>query len=166
VSGVAEVRSGECTLCLECTRVCERAQALTLSPARLDWRLPGWALVLPLGLALAAGLLTAEWVAFASFQRTYSSAPVQSPATAVFTVDGVRCVDTAQMAAAQLDEVEGVLTLTAHASDRLLRITYDSAVTGPEAILQALEGPVFEEKSGAFLFNVFHVLEIAVEPAE
>ena len=166
VSAVTEVRSGECTLCLECTRVCDRARALTLQPARLDRPLPGWFLVLPLAFAVAAGLLTAEWVVFASFQRTYSTAQPRSTASALFTVDGVRCVDTAQMAAAQLDEVAGVLTLTAHASDRQLRITYDPAQTGPEAIRQALEGPVLEEKSGAFLFNVFRVLEIAPEPAQ
>ncbi|MBI4868123.1 MAG: 4Fe-4S binding protein [Candidatus Wallbacteria bacterium] len=165
ISKVDEVRSGECTLCLECTRVCGRRQALTLAPAGSLRRLPGWSLALVLAIAIAFGLGTARRVAFASYQRTYSNAPARSPSTAVFTVDGVRCVDTATLAASQLDELEGVLSLEAHASDHILRVTYDALSVDPAAIREAFESPVYDASSGAFLFNVFHVRDVTVVPA-
>lgn len=161
VSSQREVVSGECTLCLDCVDACGQTSALTLEPARLPWPLPAWCVAVILGVATLGGLLTAEHVAFASYQRSYTDRPASGARTVTMVVQGVRCVDTAKLAADQLDGLPGVVSLTAHASDRRLTITYDPQATGPGRIRAALEGPVHDKTSNAFLFNVFRVLTTA-----
>lgn len=165
VSRLSEVRSGECTLCLDCVAACGDNRALTLAPARLHWKTPGWVVAMILVIATAGGLATAEQISFASYQRVYGVGEGEEK-TITFIVDGVRCVDTAMLAAGQLEGVAGVLSLTAHASDRRLQISYDAKGTNPQKIRASLEGPVFDKRSNVFLFNVFRVVRIEYHSTE
>jgi len=90
------------------------------------------------------------------------AAPAPGAATrqVVFIVQGVRCVDTAERAAQQLAAVPGVIRFTAWAARARVEVTYDPAATTTSALQEALEGPVYNEQTGEFLFGVFAVREI------
>lgn len=112
-------------------------------------------------LAAAAGLGAARFLEAPSVTRDFPCEGCgASLPTAVFVVDGIRCVDTAERAAAQLDGLHGVRRYVAYASRNRAEVTFDPALTGPEAIRKALEGPVFDEESQTFLFGVFNVVEM------
>lgn len=152
------VVSGECTLCLECTSACGAKGALRVEAAVLKRRVPGWSLWVLLAAATAAGVAWADVVTLSSYERQLRDGQPLSPRKATMTVDGVRCVDTAKTAAAQLEDLEGVFFVRARAGERLLEVTYDAATTSPQAVQEAIEGPVLDETSGAFVFGVFRVL--------
>jgi polyferredoxin len=164
VSRAPVVRSGECTLCLECVSACREQRALALRPARPARQVSAWSIVVLLGVGAAAGLVAAEAVAFPSYERGYGHAEIDDSQTVILVVDGVRCVDTAKRAAAQLEHVPGVVALTARAADRELEIVYDPNTTGIEELSRAIEGPVYDERNSEFLFGVFRVESIAEEP--
>lgn len=162
ISGATAIRSGECTLCLECVSACDTSQALTLTPGGLPrWRLPGWSVACLLVLATTGGLLAAEVVDFPTYERTYVSdaAPPAATGSVTFIVDGVRCRDTAHRAADQL-AVVGVVRLVAYGADHRLDITYDPRETSPESLRAVIEGPVYDAESGEFHFHVYRVTEV------
>jgi len=162
VAGREAVTSGECTLCLECSRACGERGALTLSAGRV--RVPAWALVALLAAGTVAGLVAAEHVAFASVRRTYQAASADADLRRVsFDVDGVRCVDTAGIAAGQLAATPGAVAFTAFAADHRVTIEYDARHTDPDRLQKALEGPVWDARTGEFRFGVFKVREILPE---
>ncbi len=78
----------------------------------------------------------------------------------VFVVSGVRCVDTAEGAARQFAEVPGVLSFTAYASRGRVEVAYDAAVVGVPALIEAIEGPVYDESTQEFRFGVYVVREV------
>jgi hypothetical protein len=84
--------------------------------------------------------------------------------TVEFLVDGVKCVDTARRAASTLEELPGLQRYVAYASRNRVEITFDPELIGVAQLREALEGPVFDEVSGAYLFNVFEVIEIDGKP--
>jgi hypothetical protein len=79
-------------------------------------------------------------------------------------VVGVKCVDTAQRAASALEELPGLYHFVAYASRNRVEVTFDPARLGVAQIHEALEGPVYDEPSGEFLFNQFEVIEIDGKP--
>ncbi len=166
VSRTRHVASGECTLCMECTSACGTSGALRVETGHAPRRVPRWSVLLLLGVATAAGLAGAGAVTLPSYERVFREGAPSSPRALAMTIDGVRCVDTAKKAAAQLEGLQGVFFVRARAADRLLEVTYDSAMTSPQAISEAIEGPVFEEATGAFLFGVFRVLDAVGGPLE
>ena len=162
VADVAAVTSGECTLCLECQRACGKQGALEVRAGR--WRAPGWSLALWLAVATVAGLLAADHVAFASVERRFAEADASATlARVTFDVEGVRCVDTSKMAAEQLATTPGAVRFTAFAADHRVTILYDSRTTTPQRLRQALEGPVWNARTGEFRFGVFRVLATVSE---
>jgi polyferredoxin len=150
VSGVDSVRSGECTLCLECVAACDKVHAISLP-------IPGWSIAILLVLGTAGGLLAAEAVAFPTYERRF--APDEGTIeTVTFTVEGVRCRDTAITAVDRLEGVEGVAAAVAYAADGRLDIMYDTERSSPEAIQEALEtGFVHDESTGEFWFQRYKV---------
>jgi hypothetical protein len=107
------------------------------------------------------GIGGARLFAAPSVVRDFGAAPPGAATRqVVFIVQGVRCVDTAERAARQLAEAPGVIRFTAWAARARVEVTYDPAVTTASALQEALEGPVYDEQTGEFLFGVFAVREM------
>ena len=154
-----EVRSGECTLCLDCVEACGEARALSLRPAGLrGLRVPGPAVAALVVAMTLGGLVAADLVAFPSYSRTYVAPASTSVQRVTLVIDGLRCVDTARQVAAQLDGRPGVVSLTAYAADHEAEIAYDPSAIGVAALIEAIEGPVLDERSGEFLFHLYRVI--------
>jgi len=115
-------------------------------------------------LSVLAGLGMARLFAIPSvtleFPASGDSGHSSSIQTTVFLVDGLQCVKSARMAGSTLEDIPGVLLFVAYASRNRAEITFDAAVTDPQAIREAMEGPAYEEETGQFLFNMYKVLEI------
>ena len=73
-------------------------------------------------------------------------------------------MDTALRAASTLEESPGVLRFVAYASRNRVEVTYDPGQIGVTELRETLEGPVFDEESGEFLFGSFEVIEIDGKP--
>ncbi len=130
-------------------------------------RVPTWIIPLLIVVLTVLALAGARLFAIPSLTIDLVAAGEPLPDGAgrvVLLVDGVKCVDTAQQAAVNLGELPGVLRYVAYASRNRVEITYDPSVTGLPAIREAIEGPVFEEESGEFLFDLFNVIEIDGRP--
>jgi copper chaperone CopZ len=112
-------------------------------------------------LCAVLGLGGARFLAAPSVVRDLSSVPPGGGlAVAVFTVEGLKCVDTAERAAAQLEGVPGVVRFTAYASRNRAEIAFDPAIASVDGIRKAIEGPVHDKESGEYLFGVYSVIEI------
>jgi ferredoxin/copper chaperone CopZ len=159
VSGLEQVRSGECTLCMECTAACPAPGALRLQTARRP--LSAWAVPVMLLLLAAAGVAGGSAIAIPSFSRHYdTSTSPDGTRRVTMVVDGIRCVDTARKAAAQLEGVAGVRRFTAYASRGEATIEYDGTSTDVDELRRAIEGPVHDEASGRYIFHAYTVLEV------
>ncbi len=161
VSTAGDVRSGECTMCLECESACPASGALTLAVPR-SRRALHW-LVVPLVVlsAVAFGYAGGNLFALPSFARDYSPlSEATKPAEVRFVVRGVRCVDTAKLAASVFEGVPGVVSFVAYASRGEVVVTYDAGRTDIGRLVKRLQGPVYMEASGEFVFRVFHVLSV------
>lgn len=124
-------------------------------------RTPVWIVPVLLVVCTAAGVSGSRLLEAPSVTRTWQAAgPHAGSRTSVFVVSGVKCVDTAERAAGQLDGLSGVQQLAAFASRARLDVTYDPAVLDAAAIRAALEGPVLEPATGAFLFGLYRVIEM------
>ena len=120
------------------------------------WIVP--ALIVACTAAAAGG---ARLFAAPSVTREFAAAAQGSaPRRVVFVVSGVRCVDTAEGAARQFAEVPGVLSFAAYASRGRVEVTYDAAVADVPALIEAIEGPVYDEATQEFRFGVYIVREV------
>lgn len=122
------------------------------------WIVPGLVILLT-----AAGLSAARLFAIPSLALDFSVDEAmgrESTQTAVFLVDGLKCVDTARRAASTLKGLPGVIRYVAYASHNRVEITFDPARINIEALREAIEGPVYDEEAGRVLFHLFKVLEI------
>jgi hypothetical protein len=128
-------------------------------------RLPGWTVPILVVAVAAASLAGARLLAFPSLSVEFRAPTPGSPTTvAVFLVDGVRCVDTAQQAAGALKDTDGVLRFVAYASRNRVDVTFDPDVCSVEMVRDALEGPILDGASGSFMFGLFRVIEIDGRP--
>ncbi len=128
-------------------------------------RAPAWIIPALVVACTAAGVGGSKLVVAPSLVREYAAGATQATApadarTSQFVVKGVKCVDTAERAAKQLDEVAGVLKLTAYASRARLEVTYDPAQVDAAALREAIEAPVHDEASGEYLFGLYEVIEM------
>jgi hypothetical protein len=118
-------------------------------------------------LAAALGLGAARFLEAPSFTKDYPCEGCGAGyRTAVFVVDGIKCVDTAERAASQLDGLKGVRHYVAYASQNRAEVVYDPDLTGPEAIQKAMEGPVYDAETQTFLYRQFRVVEMNGEGLE
>lgn len=118
-------------------------------------------------LAALAGLGGAKLFAIPSVEIGFPEAEEGAAAggrTVELLVDGVKCVDTARRAASALEGLPGIYRYVAYASRNRVEITYDPDRLDTMQIREALEGPIFDEQSGEFLFAVFEVIEIDGRP--
>lgn len=133
-------------------------------------RAPAWIIPVLVVAFAAAGVGGAKLVVAPSLTRAYAdAAPGSATRTSVFVVEGVKCVDTAERAARQLEGVPGVLSLEAFASRARVEVTYDAALVDAEAIRDAFEGPVHEPATGEYLFGLYTVIEMdgrKIEPED
>jgi copper chaperone CopZ len=124
-------------------------------------KIPRWIVPMLVLVAAGAGIGGARLFAAPSFTKEFSALGATArPATVRMTVRGLKCVDTARSVAGQLDGVPGVIRYVAHASRNEAQVTYDPARTSPEAIAEAIEGPVFVPETGEILFHQYEVLSI------
>ena len=165
ISTSEELRSGECTLCLECTHACRvKAQPLTLHASSRS-RSPINQAVIPalLGLAILAGVVGGNLIAIPSYSRTFADTGVVSAEdqrSTTLEVSGVHCVNTARRVSKQVEGVPGVLQVTAFASNHEIVIEYDADAVGVDELVRAIEGPVFDVERNMFFFQVFQVIAI------
>ena len=108
----------------------------------------------------AMGLGGARFLAAPSIIRDYAAPPAGGGAVTVFKVRGMKCVDTAKAAAAQLEGVPGVVRFTAYASRHTAEIAYDPSAATVGILRKAIEGPVHDPETGEYIFGVYSVLEI------
>lgn len=158
-SSAPAVVSGECTLCLECRAACPTQGSLSVS-APAGAVLPSWVIPLALVVLTAAGVAGGRAFALPSYTHEYAAAASGERDTVTLVVQGVRCVDTAARAAAQLEGLPGVLALVAYASRNELKVDYAPALVGLDDIRAALEGPVHDPVTGEYHFHMFEVLEV------
>lgn len=122
----------------------------------------GWGWI-PVAVVLAAalGIGAARFAVVPSYERAFAAAPASaSLVRSTFKVRGLKCVDTAERVAQQLDGVKGVAHFTGFASQRRAVIQYDPAQVTPRELVDAIEGPVYDEESGMITFGDFKVLEV------
>jgi hypothetical protein len=123
-------------------------------------RVSPWIVPALLILAAALGLGGARHLAAPSFTRDYAAAGGARVETVRFVVGGLKCVDTARQLAEQFADEPGVLRCVAYASRNEAQVTYDAAVTDPQALRAAIEGPLVDEASGQILFHQFEVVSL------
>jgi hypothetical protein len=130
-------------------------------------KVPNW-IVPALVVALAlAGLGGAKLFAIPSLELEFQDTGLEAGSrtdTVELLVDGVRCVDTARRAASTLEDLPGVYRFVAYASRNRLEISYDPELLEIDQLVESLEGPVYDEESGEFLFHLFEVIEIDGRP--
>jgi hypothetical protein len=113
------------------------------------------------------GLAAARLIAIPSLEVDYpmaEGADRSSVRVVTFLIDGVKCVDTASQAASTLEDLAGVRSFVAYASRNRVDVSHDPALVGVEELREALEGPVFDEESGEFIFGAFAIVEIDGKP--
>lgn len=138
-----------------------RAPANRAPADRAPVKVPAWVVPALVVACAAAGVGSARLFAAPSVVRDYAPVPTGiSSRTAVFVVEGVRCVDTAEAVARQLVDVPGAFRLTAWASRAKVEVVFDPAAVSPAALAEALEGPVLDEATGEYRFGVYAVREI------
>jgi ferredoxin len=161
VATATDVTSGECTLCLECTQVCPAKGALTVASIGSSRAWPG--LVVPLAILVLtlAGLYGGRIYAIPSYSKDYQADPSPTQLKEVrLKVKGVRCVDTAKMAATVFDGMDGIIRYTAYASRNDVVVVYDAALTDVATIVKLIQGPVYLPAAEEFVFHIYDVLEI------
>jgi copper chaperone CopZ len=120
---------------------------------------PSW-IVPALVVAFAAlGVGGAKLLAVPSVVKEFPGQSTSGLRVTTLVVEGVKCVDTAERAAAQLEGVQGVARFTAYASRNRVEVAFDPSKTSPEVISEALEGPVYDPASGEYQFGVYRVVE-------
>lgn len=123
-------------------------------------RVPPWTVPLLVLLCAALGLAGARFLVRPSVVLDLAQAPSDADLrTTVLVVGGLFCVDTAERAAGQLDGLPGVFRFTAFASRNRAEVLYDPAVATVESIRKAIEGPIYDKKTGEFLFGLYRVVE-------
>ncbi len=161
VSTAVEVRSGECTLCLECQAACPSRDTLRVAPVlRPAATVPAGILPAVLVVLTVAGVAGSRAFALPSYQEQYSEVQPGDTRTVRMTVSGVRCVDTAERAAAQLRGQDGVVSLVAYASRNEIEVTFDPRATDAAALRGALEAPAYDPETSEYVFHAFEVLEV------
>ncbi|HOB53351.1 MAG TPA: heavy-metal-associated domain-containing protein [Acidobacteriota bacterium] len=123
---------------------------------------PWWIPAVVLLLALL-GIGSASLVAVPSYTRDFrpaAAAGAVGQRTAVLLIEGLRCVDTAERAAVQLEGAPGIIRFEAFASRNRAEVTYDPSRTGPAAIIRAIESPVYNEATGEVAFGVYRVVDV------
>jgi len=125
--------------------------------------------IVPLLIVLltVAGLGAARLIAIPSVELDFSDAEgdTAAPTREVsLLVDGVKCVDTALQAGSTLESLPGMKRFVAYASHNRVEVIYDPSRVDVEEIREALEGPVFDEETGEFLFGLYRIVEIDGKP--
>ncbi|HPQ38951.1 MAG TPA: hypothetical protein PLV45_01130 [bacterium] len=124
-------------------------------------KLPRWIIPVVIVILTVAAVQGSKFIRIPSAEMEVSEEiPGTEPVRGVFIVEGVTCRDTAVSAMENAAAVDGVLRLTAYASHNRIDVAYDPARTGPQAIRSAIEGPVYQENTGEFVFNLYRVVEI------
>ena len=127
-----------------------------------QWIVPALIVVLTL-----AGLGAARLIAIPSVTLGFDGSDAPGPSrTVVLLVDGVKCVDTARAAASALEDLPGPRRFVAFASRNRVEVTFNPEQIGVESLVEALEGPIFDEETGEFLFGLYEVVEIDGRPVE
>lgn len=132
-------------------------------------RAPAWLVPVLVVASAAGGVAGARLAVAPSIVREYApaGAAAATAQTSVFVVKGVKCVDTAERAAKQLDGMAGLQRLEAFASRARLEVTYDPALVDAAALRDALEAPVHDAATGEYLFGLYEVVEmdgVKIEP--
>ena len=127
-------------------------------------RAPAWVIPLLVVVFSAGGVAGSRLLVAPSLVREYAAAGAPDGAaalrTSVLVVKGVKCVDTAERAARQLDGLAGVRRLEAFASRARLEITFDPTLVDAATLREALEAPVHEPATGEYLFGLYEVIEM------
>lgn len=167
VHAESDLRSGECTLCLDCVSACSGASALSLGCAGRGAAVSAVALPAAVAAAVALGVIGGSAFSLPSYSKTYEHTPGMSrPATATLVVKGVRCVDTARLASTVFDRYPGVARFTAYASRNEVVLDYDAQILSPADLVRKLQGAVYIPAADEYVFRVYKVLSVDGAPME
>lgn len=165
VATSTDVTSGECTLCLECTQVCPAQGALSLAApgSRRAW--PRLLVPVALVVLVAAGIYGGKLYAIPSYAKEFAKVETAVELREVrLKVKGVRCVDTAILAATVFEGWDGVVSFTAYASRNDVVVVYDASKIDAAMIVKIVQGPVYMPSVDEYVFKVYEVLEIDGKP--
>lgn len=121
---------------------------------------PAWVVPVLVVAFAALGIGGARFLVVPSVVKDYPGAAASGLRVTTMVVEGVKCVDTAERAAAQFEGVPGVARFTAYASRNRVEVAFDPSRTSPAALREALEGPVYDPATGEFLFGIYRVVEM------
>jgi len=164
VSKSKDIVSGECTLCLECTKNCPVNGALELRLPKTKSKIPAWVLPILIVLVISIGVQSANYIRIPSAEMSFAEKTGTKLTRAVFIVDGVTCRDTAMSVMNNLKSAKGIYSAIAYASHSRIDVEFDPLVTGSGKIVKLMEDPVYIEATGEFLFNLYRVVEINGKP--
>ena len=160
VSEMEDVVTGECTLCLECQKVCPVEGALEL---RLRGGAKAPTVLIPILIITltAGGLGATRFVKIPTVSLSFSEIDTEEATRkATFIVEGVSCKDRATAALRTLMDSEGIYKATAYASFNRIEILFNPRQIELSEIQKRFEGPVYFEETGEYVFNMFKVISI------
>jgi hypothetical protein len=123
-------------------------------------RVPAWVVPALVVVFAALGIGGARLLAVPSVVKEFPGSTASGLRVTTLVVEGVKCVDTAERAAAQFEGVPGIARFTAYASRNRVEVAFDPSETSPKAIRETLEGPVYDPATGEYQFGVYRVVEM------
>jgi ferredoxin len=138
VDKCGQMKSADCTNCLDCTDACPVDGALY--PLLAGRRLPGAraALLALCLLALGGGWLLRGPLTLPTSAHNFSAA---AEAEVSFKVDGLKCKGSAGLLVSFYEDAPGIASIKTYASERRAVFAYDPALTSPEKIQAVMEEP-------------------------
>ena len=141
VSTVDKVNHIDCHLCTDCIVRCPEKGALTINRKPLQW-LPAVATVI----LIVASLLIANEYELPTINERWADAEALKEAS-VFEMSGlknIKCFGSSRAFANHMMEVPGVLGVETFVKHHRVKVFYDSKVTGPDKLKEAIFNPIAE----------------------
>jgi copper chaperone CopZ len=105
--------------------------------------------------ALAVGgVLGAAYINVPTLTHIYDADPAGATATAVFTVEGVKCHGTADYLREHIESLPGLVSMVAYAGKHRVVIEYSPSALDIETIIKAIEAPISVEGEEVAYFKV------------
>ena len=164
IADAPEVRSGECTLCLDCLSACPAPGTLGLAACPVPrndyrWTASGWQVPAILVVATVLGMSVAGALEVPSFEREYR--PMADSARLVtFEIQGLKCRGTARSLADRFEDAEGVIRFVGYASDHRAEVTIDPNRTDVDTLVRMIEGLGYDEERAEYRYGLFRVLSV------
>ncbi len=160
VDQLPQVTTARCLACMNCIEACPQSSGNTLvwgPPGRVVRRWPQWVLVAVLALSTGAAVAASYWLPFPSFIKSRPGAVPERVAVVEMRVDDLTCRGRANLLYWFLDRdrsdvyyLPGYFKIEAWPGPgwSRVRVSYDPAKAGPQAVKQAITEPCFDVQGG------------------